>query len=95
MSIARVVSFENVDPDRIARIKESIEAGEPPEGMPPSEFLLLHDPAAATSLAIVIVDSDDDYRRVDEILGGMPADEAAGRRTSVSRYEVAARASTS
>ncbi len=28
MALARLVSFENVDPDRVARIKESIEAGE-------------------------------------------------------------------
>jgi len=41
-----------------------------------------------------VIDSEDDYRRVDEILGSVSADEAAGRRTSVAKYEVAVRAST-
>jgi len=63
--------------------------------MPPAEFLLLHDAESDKALAIVIVETEDDYRRVDEILGGVPADEAAGRRTSVARYEVAVRASPS
>jgi hypothetical protein len=95
MSLARVVSFENVNRENLDRIKESVESGEPPEGMPPAEFLLLHDAAGDTSLAIVIVESEDDYRRADEILGGMPASETAGHRTAVTRYEVVAHASTS
>lgn len=95
MTLARVVTFEDTNTANIERIKASIASGEPPEGMPPSELVLLHDPATGTALAIVIVETDDDYRRVDELLGSVPADEAAGRRTSVTRYEVAARASTS
>ena len=95
MALARVVRFENTNRDNVARIKQSIEEGELPDGMPPGEFLLFHDPADDSALAIVIVDSEEDYRRVDEILGSVPADEAAGRRTSVTKYEVAVRASTS
>jgi len=94
MALARVVSFEHINPDNVERIKRSMEAGDTPEGMPPAEILFLHDKTADTAVAIVIVDSEDDYRRVDEILGSVPADEAAGRRTSVAKYEVAVRAST-
>jgi hypothetical protein len=95
MALARVVGFENVDQENVAQIRRNIESGDMPEGMPAAEFFLLHDAAADKALAIVIVESDDDYRRVDEILGSVPANEAAGRRTSVTRYEVAARTTTS
>ena len=44
MALARVVSFEGVGSDRIAQLKSQVESGEPPEGMPPSELLVLHDP---------------------------------------------------
>jgi len=94
MALARVVGFENVDDDNVARIRQNIESGEMPEGMPSAEFFLLHDSSADKALAVVIVESEDDYRRVDEILGGMPADDTPGRRTSVTKYVVAARASS-
>jgi hypothetical protein len=94
MALARVVTFESINPDNVARIKEGVERGEVPEGMPPAEFLFLHDEEAGKALVIVIVDGDEEYRRADEIMGSVPADEAAGRRTSVTRYEVAIRAST-
>jgi len=93
MALARVVEFEDINEENIARIKAGIESGDVPEGMPPAEFLLLHDAAAGRAVAIVIVASEEEYRRVDEILGSVPAGEAAGRRTSVTRYEVAVRAS--
>jgi hypothetical protein len=40
---------------------------------------------------IVFFDNEDDYRRGDETLSAMPADETPGRRTSVSKYQVAIR----
>ena len=58
-------------------------------------MLLLRESGADKALSIVIADNEEDHRRVDEILGGVPAGEAAGRRTAVTKYEVAARASTS
>lgn len=93
MALARVVRFESTNEENVARIRESIERGDVPAGMPPAEFLLLRD-ADGSTLSLVIVESEDDYRRVDEILGSVPADEAAGRRTSVTRYEVVVRGST-
>jgi hypothetical protein len=94
MALARVVTFDSINPENVARIKEGVERGDVPEGMPPAEFLFLHDESTGGALVIVLVDNDEDYRRADEIMGSVPADEAAGRRTSVTRYQVAIRAST-
>ena len=92
MPLARVVSFEGVTSDRMANLKSQIEDGEPPEGMPPAELMILHDADGERSLAIVIVDSESDYQKADEILGSMPGPDTPGQRTSVGKYEVAVRA---
>jgi hypothetical protein len=52
---------------------------------------VLHDPEAEKSLVIIIFETEDDYRRGDEILNAMPAGDTPGQRTSVSRYDVATR----
>jgi hypothetical protein len=89
MSFARVVSFEGVTKDRVAQLEREINDGEPPEGMPATEILMLHDPAAETSLVIVFFDTENDYATGDAILSAMPAGETPGRRIAVTRYEVA------
>lgn len=91
MAIARVVSFDGVDSARMAELSREIEGGEQPEGMQATEMLLLHDPDADQALAIVFFDNEDDYRKGDEILGAMPTGDTPGRRTSVSKYQVATR----
>lgn len=91
MAIARVVSFDGVGSDRIAELRSRIEGGEPPEGMPDSELLVLHDPDAGQALAIVLFDNEDDYRKGDEILDAMPASDTPGQRSSVTKYDVALR----
>ena len=93
MALARVVSFDGVSSDRVAEMRREIESGEPPEGMPASELLVLHDPESERSLAIVIFDNEEDYRKGDEILGAMPASDTPGNRTSVTKYDVAHRMS--
>jgi hypothetical protein len=93
MALARVVAFDGVSSDRMAEMKGQIESGEPPEGMPSSELLILHDPEAERSLAIVIFDNEDDYRKGHEILDAMPASDTPGSRTSVTKYHVAHRTS--
>jgi hypothetical protein len=95
MALARVVRFENTDPENVAKIRKSIDEGDLPEGLPATEIIMLHDPTDNSTLSITIVESEDDYRRVDEILGGVSADDAAGTRTAVTKYDVAIRASTS
>ena len=92
MALARVVSFEGVGKDRMDQMRSDMsEAEGPPEGIPATEFIMLHDPEAETSLAILFFDTEDDYRRADETLNSMPAGDTPGRRTSVARYEVAMR----
>jgi hypothetical protein len=91
MSLARVVSFEGVDKDRIEQLKREVESGERPDDIPATEILVLHDPDARNSLAILFFESEDDYKRGDETLNAMPAGETPGRRTSVTKYEVAIR----
>ena len=92
MALARVVSFEGVSKERIEEMKREWAAGrERPEGMPASEFIMLHDPESEKSVAIVFFDTEDDYRKADAILSAMPAGDTPGRRTSVAKYEVAHR----
>jgi hypothetical protein len=56
-----------------------------------TEMLLLHDPENDGALAILFFENEDDYRKGDEILGGMPTGDTPGRRTGVTKYQVATR----
>jgi hypothetical protein len=89
MAVARVVTFEGVSRDRMDELQREMSQGDPPEGLPQSELLVLHDPEAENSLVVVIFDNEDDYRKGDEILNAMPAGETPGQRTSVKRHDVA------
>ena len=91
MALARVVSFEGVDSDRMAALASEIEGGEQPEGLNATEMLLLHDPDAGQALAIVFFANEDDYRKGHEILDAMPAGDTPGSRASVTKYQVALR----
>jgi hypothetical protein len=91
MALARVVSFEGVNKERMDQLRSEIEGGQRPEEIPATEILILHDPEAETSLAILFFDNDDDYKRGDDALNAMPADDTPGRRTSVTKYDVAVR----
>ncbi len=94
MAIARVVTFEGVSTQRIAELKREFEEGDRPDEVPAKEFLVLHDPESERSLAILLFDSEDDYRRGDEALNAMPTDDTPGQRTSVTKYDVAVRVSS-
>jgi hypothetical protein len=92
MALARVVAFEDVTPEHIDELRAQMnDADGPPDEVPASELLVLHDPAAGKSLAIVFFENEQDYARGDAALDAMPAGETPGRRVSVSRYEVAIR----
>ena len=91
IALARVVSFEGVSADRIEQIRSEIRAGERPQELPATEIVVPHDPEAEKSLAILFFETEDDYRRGDEILGAMPGEETPGQRTSVAKYDVAVR----
>jgi hypothetical protein len=91
MAIARVVTFDGVSKDRMDQMRSDMESGDPPEGFPPAELLVLHDAEGETSTVVVIFDNEDDYRKGDEILSAMPAGDTPGQRTSVKRFDVAMR----
>ncbi len=95
MALARVVTFDGVSSDRMQEMKQQMESGQPPEGFPDSELIVLHDPDAEKSLVVVVFDNEDDYNKGDEILSAMPAGDTPGQRTSVSKYNVAMRMSSS
>jgi hypothetical protein len=92
MALARVVSFEGVNAERMAELARDVEQGERPADLPATEMILLHDPDSDTALAIVFFDNEDDYRQGDAVLGAMPTGDTPGRRTSVTKYSVAVRA---
>ena len=91
MALARVVTFDGVNTDRIEQMKKEMSEGGPPEGMSPTEVVVLHDPDAEKSLVVLFFETDDDYQRGDEALDAMPAGDTPGRRTSVTKYQVAFR----
>ena len=91
MALARVVSFTGVDSNRMDQLKSEMENEEPPEGLKPSEFIILHDPESQEAVAVGLFDNEEDYRRADEILNAMPSDDTPGQRTSVRKYNVAIR----
>src|SRR5262249_42707519 len=88
MALARVVSFTGVDNSRIDQLKSEMESGERPEGLNPTEVMILHDPDSQEALAVVLFDKEDDYRRGDEILTSMRGGDTRGQRTGVRKYNV-------
>jgi hypothetical protein len=91
MALARVVTFDGVSKDRMEEMNREMEGGQPPEGMPSAEVIVLHDPDAEKSLVVIIFENEEDYRKGDEILSNMPAGDTPGTRTSVTKYNVATR----
>jgi hypothetical protein len=91
MALARVVTFEGVSKDRMDEMDREMKDGQPPEGFPGTEIVALHDAEAEKSLVIVFFETEDDYKRGDEMLSAMPAGDTPGRRTSVTKYNVATR----
>ena len=91
MALARVVTFDGVSKDRMEQMDREMEEGQPPEGFPQAEMIALHDPDAEKSLVVLIFDSEEDYKKGDEILNSMPAGDTPGQRTSVTKYNVATR----
>ena len=91
MALARVVTFEGVDRNRMDELNREMQESDPPEGLSPTEVVVLHDGNADTSMVIVFFDSEDDYARGDEVLSAMPAGDTPGQRTSVTKYDVVTR----
>jgi hypothetical protein len=100
----RMAKFEGANPEtrdeRMTRLRESIEAvksGNPPEEVPSEAAEVLR---SSIDRVLGLVDRDgneanavfcrteEDLRRVDEILNSMSPGEGDGRRTELSHYEV-------
>lgn len=90
MALARVVTFEGVDASHLEELRSRIEGG-PPDDIPATEIIVLHDPETSTSTTILFFDNEEDYARGNAALDAMPADETPGRRTSVRKHNVAVR----
>ena len=93
MALARVVTFEDVGQDRVAEMRQRVDSGDPPEGLPASEVIMLYDADAQRATVVVFFENEDDYAKGDEVLSGMDAGDTPGRRSSVTKTEVVARAS--
>jgi hypothetical protein len=91
MALARVVNFEDIDSQRMAALKNEIEGGDKPEGLPATEMMILHDPEGDSALAIVFFDNEADYQTGDKLLSSMPSSDTPGRRTAVTKHDVAVR----
>jgi hypothetical protein len=91
MALARVVTFDGVDANRMAEMKQEMEGQERPDNLPATEFMVFHDADAQQAVAILFFDNEDDYARADAALNAMPAGDTPGQRTSVAKYDVAFR----
>jgi hypothetical protein len=91
MALARVVSFDGVDSKRMAEMQREMQGNDRPENVPAKEIVVLHDAEGEKSLVILFFETEDDYQRGDAALNAMPAGDTPGKRTSVTKYEVAFR----
>ena len=91
MALARVVTFDGVSKERADEMKREISEGQRPDEVPATEILILHDPEAEKSVAILFFDTEEDYRRGDAALNAMPASDTPGHRTSVAKCNVVVR----
>jgi hypothetical protein len=91
MALARVVTFDGVSSDRMEEMRREMGGSEAPEDLPAKEIVVLHDPDGEKSLVILFFENEEDYRRGDETLNAMSADDTPGQRTAVARYDVAVR----
>jgi len=92
MAVARVVSFDGVTASHMEELKRRMsDESNRPDDIPASELIVLHDPDGERSMAIVLFENEEDYRRGDAALNAMPAGDTPGTRTSVSKYQVAIR----
>jgi hypothetical protein len=91
MALARVVSFDDVDAARMDEMRKEMEAGGPPQDLPATEVIVLHDRDENRSLVVFFFEDEESYAKGDATLNAMSTDETPGRRSSVSRYDVAVR----
>jgi hypothetical protein len=92
MALARVVTFEGVNKERVAELKQQIEGGAPPGGLEATEIIALHDADTEKSIVILFFEDEDAYHAGDKVLSAMDSGDTPGTRTSITKYDVAIRA---
>jgi hypothetical protein len=75
----------------MAELTKEIENDPRPDDVPATEILILHDEAANSSLVVLFFENEDDYAKGDAALNAMEPGDTPGRRTSVTKYNVAGR----
>ncbi|HEX8122041.1 MAG TPA: hypothetical protein VF549_12320 [Solirubrobacteraceae bacterium] len=87
---ARVARFEGANGEALRENAKRIsdDPSGPPEGVPAKKFVMLIDPDAGRSIAIVFFETEEDMRKGDETLRGMSPPDEAGKLTGVEMYEV-------
>lgn len=90
MAVARVVTFDGVDAERMTALvgRMENESGPPPD-VPAKGIVVLNDADAGRAVVVLFFESEDDYAAGDAALNAMPGDGTPGRRASVEKYEVA------
>lgn len=87
---ARVATFQgdpaNID-EGIERVREQVQAGNPPPGLEGAKMLMLVDRENGKGLGVTLFESEEAMRRGDEALNAMTPG-GGGSRTSVEFYEV-------
>ena len=91
MALARVVTFDGVNSERMADMQREMQSSERPDNVPAKEIVVLHDPEAEKSLVVLFFETEADYKQGDDALNAMPASDTPGKRASVTKYEVAFR----
>ena len=91
MALARVVTFDGVNSERMADMQREMQSSERPDNVPAKEIVVLHDPEAEKSLVVLFFETEADYKQGDDALNAMPAGDTPGKRASVTKYQVAFR----
>jgi hypothetical protein len=92
---ARVVTWEGGEKDKVREMVERIqqqadEHGGPPEGVPSTGLMVLHNEDGSKVMAIGLFETDADYEEGDATLNSMdpPTPGGLGQRIAVERWEV-------
>ncbi len=91
MPVARVVTFDGVNSERMQEMKARMDEGGRPDDVPATEILVLHDPDAEKSIVVLFFDNEGDYAQGDAALNAMDAGDTPGTRTAVKKYQVVSR----
>ncbi len=88
---ARIVRFEDVDPDHLAsRVAGAQERGGPPVDAPVQRVQILHDADQRTAVVIQHFETADDMAAAEAAFDAMDPSDTPGTRVSIDRCELKA-----